>query len=125
MKVWYGYSSEHSMKLVMIGSFKSEQDAVKTASVIKELREELYDKLEAGEIDNSYSKEVYEMLNRMGIYNLSTYDLNQFLFDFGIVQEGNKITLKTDESEVSAFFKLMVENGAKIEMFSTHDYPLK
>ena len=125
MKVWYGFGTEHSMKLVMIGSFKTEQDASKTASVIKELREKLSDKLEAGEIENRYSNEIYEMLSKMGIWNLSTYDLNQFLFDFGIKQDGNKITLRTDESEVSAFFKLMVENGAKVEMFSTHDYPLK
>ncbi|WP_251259298.1 DUF6375 family protein [Klebsiella michiganensis] len=31
--------------------------------------------------------------------------------------------MTTDEAEVSAFVKLFVEAGAKVEIFSAHDYP--
>lgn len=123
MKVWYGFGTEHSMKLVMIGNFKSEQDAIKTESLINELSEKLLDKLEPGIIENRYTDEIRELLFGLEVYNMSTYDLNQFLFDFRIERDGHLITLRTDETEVSAFFKLMIENGAKIEMFSSHDYP--
>jgi len=37
--------------------------------------------------------------------------------------EGDKIILTTEESEVSAFFKLMIIKGAKVEIYSAHDYP--
>ncbi len=35
----------------------------------------------------------------------------------------DKIILTTNESEVSAFFKLMIEKGAKVEIYSANDYP--
>lgn len=31
--------------------------------------------------------------------------------------------LTTDESEVSAFLKVMIQKEAKVEVYSAHDYP--
>ncbi|MEU9397969.1 DUF6375 family protein, partial [Streptomyces sp. NPDC048324] len=36
MKVWYGYGTEHSMNLVMIGRFKDATAADRAHTVIKE-----------------------------------------------------------------------------------------
>jgi hypothetical protein len=48
MRIWYGYGSEHSMNLVMIGRFKSAVDAEKTKEIIDQLTEKLVDKIEVG-----------------------------------------------------------------------------
>lgn len=37
MKVWNGYGSEHSMNLVMVGQFKTIEDAEKTKELIESL----------------------------------------------------------------------------------------
>jgi hypothetical protein len=41
MKVWYGYSSEHSMNLVMIGRFEDAGDAAKAKQIIDLLTEQV------------------------------------------------------------------------------------
>ena len=40
MKIWTGYSSEHSMNLVLIGKFKQAKDAEAVADVINKLGEQ-------------------------------------------------------------------------------------
>ena len=41
MKIWYSYGSEHSMNLVMIGSFKQVADAEEAKRLIDELAEQV------------------------------------------------------------------------------------
>jgi len=37
--------------------------------------------------------------------------------------EGSKMILTTDEVDISAFLKVMLDSGARIEVYSAHDYP--
>ena len=123
MKIWHGYGSEHSMNLVMIGHFKSPKDAKKTQKLISHLTEELEDKIEVGASHVRFSDEVLKLLREVNCNILGPAELEHFLYEFDTQIEGNKIILKTDESEVSAFFKLMITYGAKVEIYSAHDYP--
>jgi hypothetical protein len=123
MKVWRGYGSEHSMNLVMIGQFKSVDDARKTKQTIDQLIEKLADKIEVGRTRNRFEDEVFALLKDANIYTLGSLELEQFLYDVSTRIEEDKLILTTDESEVSAFMKLMIDRGAKIEIFSAHDYP--
>ncbi|MEG4518942.1 DUF6375 family protein [Microcoleus sp. AT8-B1] len=123
MKVWRGYGSEHSMNLVMIGQFKSVDDARKTKQTIDQLTEKLADKIEVGRTRNRFGDEVSALLKDANIYTLGPLELEQFLYDVSTRIEEDKLILTTDESEVSAFMKLMIDRGAKIEIFSAHDYP--
>ena len=123
MKVWRGYGSEHSMNLVMIGQFKSVDDARKTKQTIDQLTEKLADKIEVGRTRNRFEDEVFALLKDANIYTLGPRELEQFLYDVSTRIEEDKLILTTDESEVSAFMKLMIDRGAKIEIFSARDYP--
>ncbi len=123
MKVWRGYGSEHSMNLVMIGKFKDVDDAKKTKKIIDQLTEKLTDKIEVGSTRDRYSDDMLSLLKEVNIYTLRPLELEQFLYETRIKVEGDKLILTTDESEVSAFIKLMIDRGAKIEIFSAHDYP--
>lgn len=123
MKVWRGYGSEHSMNLVMIGQFKSVDDARKTKQTIDQLTEKLADKIEVGNTRDRYNENMLSLLREANIYTLRPLELEQFLYETRTQVEGDKLILTTDESEVSAFIKLMVDGGAKIEIFSAHDYP--
>ena len=124
MKIWHGYGSEHSMKLVMIGHFKSSEDAKKTQMLIEELTEGLKDKVKIGETTDRFPDDVLDLLRKTNCYSLAPYELEHFLYEDTVTQQkDDKIIIKTDESEVSAFFKLMITKGAKVEIYSSHDYP--
>lgn len=111
------------MNLVMIGHFKSPEDAEKTQKLFEQLSEGLRDKIDIGTCRDRFGDDVLELLRETNCYSLSPSELEQFLFDIRTRVEGDKIILTTDESEVSSFFKLMIEKGAKVEIFSAHDHP--
>ena len=123
MKIWQGYGSEHSNNLVMIGHFKTVDDAKETQHLIEQLTEGLKDKIEIGTSYDRFGDDVMDLLRGTNCYSLGPSELEQFLYDTHTQVEGDKIILKTNESDVSAFFKLMITNGAKIEIYSAHDYP--
>lgn len=123
MKIWHGYGSEHSMNLVMIGHFKSTEDSEKTYRLIEQLTEGLRDKIDVGSQRDRFDENVMKLLKKANCYILGPSELEQFLYDIHTQVVGDKIVLTTDESEVSAFFKLMINNGAKVEIYSAHDYP--
>ena len=123
MKIWHGYGSEHSMNLVMIGHFKGTEDAEDTQKLIEQLSERLRDKIDIGTSCNRFDDDVLNLLRELNCYTLGPAELEHFLFDTHTQVKGDKIILTTDESEVSAFFKLMITKGAKVEMYSAHDYP--
>jgi hypothetical protein len=123
MKVWRGYGSEHSMNLVMIGQFKSTEDAEKAKKMIDRLTEKLTDKIEVGSTRDRFGDDVLALLRDANIYSLRPLELEQFLHDTSTRVEKDQLILQTDELEVSAFIKLMIAQGAKISIFSAHDYP--
>ncbi len=123
MKIWNAYGSEHSMNLVMIGHFKSPEDAESTQEIIDNLSSELSGKIDIGANHENYTSEVLDILKDMECYILSPGELEHFLYEVHTKVEDNKIILTTDETDVSAFFKLMMDKGAKVEVYSAHHYP--
>ena len=124
MKVWYGYGSEHSANLVMIGYFKTAQEAEDTYKLFGNLSEGLRDKVDVGgDMSNRFTDEVLKFLQELKCFSLGAHELEQFLYDTDVSIEDEKIIITTEEADVSAFFKLMMMNGAKVELFSAHDYP--
>lgn len=123
MKIWNGYGSEHSMNLVMVGHFKTEDDAEKTQEIIEKLSLELRGKIDIGTNRQNYSSELLDILKDANCYILSPWELEHFLYDVHTRVEGDKIILETDETDVSAFFKLMMDKGAKVEVYSAHYHP--
>lgn len=128
MKVWYGYGSEHSAKLVMVGQFKDISDAGKAKQAIDWLVEQIQTDVEAnlikiGERSERYTTGMMELLIKLSLNSISPIELEQFAYDVDVELQGNKVVLKTDEVDVSAFFKVLIDNGARVEIYSSHDYP--
>ena len=123
MKVWQSYGSEHSMDLVMIGRFKDVNDAEETKEIIDSLFDNLQDKVRIEAPEDRYSDEVLKLLRCKKVTFLAPQELNQFLFDIRVELNGSEIRVTTDEQDVSGIQKIMLNRGAKIEIFSAHDYP--
>ena len=127
MKIWNSYSSEHSMNLVLIGSFVLAKDAENIENLVTKLKkasvhEEYYLSGEPPE-NHRFSKEVLEALRKLHIHSLSPLEIDQFNSDYYLERDGNKITIDTDEIDISAFIKIFVDAGAKVEVYSKHFYP--
>lgn len=129
MKIWNGYGSEHSMNLVLIGKFKKAQDAKKVEEDIKKLSDQAMEdeshSLAFGPDpeDLRFSEDMLSLLHSLKLYTLGPAELGQLVFDHQLSREDDRITVTTDEADVSAFVKLFIEAGAKVEVFSAHDYP--
>ncbi|HKT26569.1 DUF6375 family protein [Dyella sp.] len=128
MKIWNGYGSEHSMNLVLIGRFKRAQDAEKVEKDIDRLsaqasKDDSHAVSFGDPEDQRFSDDMLSLLRSLNLNTLSPSDLGQLVSDHHLTRKGDQITVTTDEAEVSAFVKLFIEAGAKVEVFSAHDYP--
>lgn len=128
MKIWNGYGSEHSMNLVLIGRFKRAQDAEKVEKDIDRLsaqasKDESHSIAFSAPEEQRFSDDMLTLLSSLNLHTLGPADLGQLISDHHLRREGDQITVTTDEAEVSAFVKLFIEAGAKVELFSAHDYP--
>lgn len=127
MKIWNQYGSEHSMNLVMIGSFKQVRDAELAKLLIDELiervRNEPRKEYDSDPKEARFSAPMLHFLSGAHLSTLGAAELEQFAYDVHTDINGNRVILKTDESEVSAFMKVLVEKGARVEVYSAHDYP--
>jgi hypothetical protein len=116
------------MNLVLIGRFKRAQDAEKAEKNIDRLsaqasKDDSYSISFGEPEDQRFSNGMLSLLRSLNLNTLGPADLGQLVSDHHLKREGDQITVTTDEAEVSAFVKLFIEAGAKVEVFSAHDYP--
>jgi hypothetical protein len=125
MKIWKSYGSEHSAKLVMIGRFKDAASAEEAKAIIDQFVEFISERDSGAdeESNDSYPDDVMEFLRRVNTYIISPLELEQFRYDVRVELKGTEIHASTDEYDISGFLKLLVDNGARVEVYSAHDYP--
>lgn len=128
MKVWYGFGTEHSMNLVMIGRFKDAAKAETVNGIINAFKtaveaDQTAGRLKLGEPTATYSDEMLRLLMDLNVPSLAPGELEQFVYDVNVRRDGDSIVITTDEIAVEAFMKLMLLKGARVEVYSAHDYP--
>ena len=128
MKVWYQHGSEHSANLVMIGRFADAMEATRAKEIIDQLTRQVSADHDEGTIvlgspSERYSNEMLSLLGRLNIMSIGSLELEQFLYDVRVEVEGSNLILTTDEIDISAFLKVMLDEGARIEVYSAHNYP--
>ena len=123
MKIWNSYGSEHSANLMMIGRFKDAGSASETMDSIKKLKGYVDDAGDVFERSERYSDDLMKLMQEIGCYDLRPSELDQFRYDISSALNGSEIVITTDETEVSAYLKLLIHKGARIEVYSRHDYP--
>ena len=114
--------------LVMIGRFKDAATAETVNKIIDKFKtaveiDEAAGRLKAGEPTDTYSDEMLRLLTDLNVHSLEPRELEQFLYDVNVRRDGDSIVITTDEIAVEAFLKLMLIKGARVEVYSAHDYP--
>jgi hypothetical protein len=128
VKIWYGYGSEHSMNLVMIGHFKDAVGAAQAKQILDELTEQVRvdsdaGLMEIGQYTDRFTEGALDLLQRVHVHILSADEIEQFGYDFSLKLDDANVVLTTDECDVSAFLKVMVDKGARVEVYSAHRHP--
>lgn len=128
MKIWYQHGSEHSANLVMIGHFENVADATKAKEIIDSLTKQVREEESSGTRTIGHPSERYgdamlDLLGKLNIGSIGPSELDQFVYEVNIKAQGNDLVLTTEELDISAFLKVMFLNGARVEVYSAHDYP--
>lgn len=123
MKIWNGYGTEHSANLVMIGHFQNIANADKAKSAIEEIRRYLNATGESYEGLDHFSDGILSLLIKLKLHTFHPSEIEQFVYDVKVSSDNNRIVVTTDESDISAFLKILLEHDAKVEVYSAHVYP--
>lgn len=128
MKIWNQHGSEHSANLVMIGRFRDEADATKAKEIIDALTNQVAEDQAAGTLtlgspSERYGNAMLDLLGKLNVTTIGPGELEQFAYEVSVELQGNDLVLTTEEFDISAFLKVMFLNGARIEVYSAHDYP--
>ena len=127
MKIWNGYGSEHSANLVMIGRFEEVRDAEKVKELFARLEQQVVQEgrygRDRGPEGDRYSDEMADLLREEQLRTISALELEQLEYDVRVEQRGKEVVITTDEMEVSAFLKALIERGGRVEVYSAHDFP--
>ncbi len=128
MKIWRLFASEHSANLVMIGRFKEVSEATKAKelieSIIAQVRaDENAGLLKIGDTSDRYTDGMRELFQKVDVYTIGPAEVEQFAYDVTVNVRGKEVVLTTDEVDVSAFLKVLVDKGARVEVYSAHGYP--
>ncbi len=128
MKLWNQYGSEHSANLVMIGHFKETTKAIKAKEIIDALSKQVAEDQEKGNLvigspSEHFGEEMLNLMMRLNIGSIGPQELEQFAYDVKVKLDGQDIVLTTEEFDISAFLKVMFDQGARIEIYSAHHHP--
>lgn len=122
MKIWNSYGSEHSANLVMIGHFQTKIDAEEAKSAIDRIAEYLNSSGERYDGSDRFSKEMLDLLIELKLHTFHPAEIDQFVYDVSVKTDDARIVITTDESDISAFLKVLLEHDAKVEVYSAHTH---
>jgi hypothetical protein len=108
MKIWRAYSSEHSARLKIIGTFETITDARQAAALLNRL------------LDPSGSQgsleELLQACREGDLSGFSSFDVSQLRLFRPIYAAGTEIRLENDGTEIQALLKVLIYYGAKVEV---------
>lgn len=128
MKIWHGFGSEHSANLVMIGRFTEAGDAAKAKEIIERITEQVNADEEAGLMNigggtDRFGVNMLRLLGELNVHSISPSELEQFAYNVTVELKDESVMITTDEIDVSAFLKVLIDEGARVEVYSAHNYP--
>lgn len=127
MKIWTGYGSEHSSNLKLIGHFADESAAKAAALVLERLKERVSadidaDTYDVGDDAPDLTDEMSDLIRELNAWSLGPPDVEQFAYDHSVERDGADLILTTEEDAIGGFVKIMLDNDARVEIFSMHTH---
>jgi hypothetical protein len=123
VRIWYSYGSEHSMDLVLIGTFETvsgAEAAVERMEALKALAEAEWSDDDWRRPDERMPDTLTDELSKLKLYEMGRSDVDIYAYEHSIERSGSTVRVWTEESEVQGFLKVLIHLGARVEVFSRH-----
>ncbi len=122
MKTWTGYGSEHSANLVMLGKFKTAEDATSFLAELGKLERLIQEDDSGDEVFRKIPKKIMDEICSERIRfcnNLAPKDLDDFRMDLRKQLSDNQtiVEFRSDETGWAGLIKMMINAGARVEVF--------
>lgn len=113
------------MDLVLIGTFEtvtSAEAAVERMEILKRVAEAEWEDDDWRRPDERMPDAIAEELRRLNLYEMGRTDVDIYAFEHSVERTGATVRVWTEESEVQGFLKVMLNLGARVEVFSRHHW---
>ncbi|WP_327191122.1 DUF6375 family protein [Streptomyces xinghaiensis] len=125
MRIWHSYGSEHSMDLVLVGTFETvsgAEAAMERMEALKTLAEAEWSDDDWRRADERMPRALADELGKLRLYDMGRSDVDIYALDHSVQRTGSTVRVWTEESEVQGFVKVLINLGARIEVFSRHHW---
>jgi Family of unknown function (DUF6375) len=125
MRIWQSYGSEHSMDLVLIGRFETvsgAEQAIELMEALKAIAHREWSEDDWRRQDEVMPATLVSELMKLELYEMGRSDVDVFTMANSIERKGSTVHVCTDEAEVQGFLKVLLYLGARVEVFSRHDW---
>ena len=125
MRIWHSYGSEHSMDLVLVGTFETvtgAEAAVERMEALKSLAEAEWSDDDWRSSDERMPSTLVDELTKLKLYEMDRSDVDIYAFEHSVERNGATVRVWTEESEVQGFLKVLIHLGARVEVFSRHNW---
>ncbi|HEX4863149.1 MAG TPA: DUF6375 family protein [Acidimicrobiales bacterium] len=125
MRIWHSYGSEHSMDLVLVGTFETvsgAEAAIERMEALKALAEAEWSDDDWRRPDERMPNTLADELWKLKLYEMGRSDVDVYACEHWIERNGSTVRIRTEESEVQGFLKVLIHLGARVEVFSRHHW---
>jgi hypothetical protein len=125
VRIWHSYGSEHSMDLVLVGTFETvsgAEAAVERMEALAALAEAEWSDDDWREADERMPHSLADELYKLKLYEMGRSDVDIYAFEHSVERNGTTVRVWTEESEVQGFLKVLLHLGARVEVFSRHNW---
>ena len=123
MKIWTGYGSEHSANLVMLGKFKSQEDATGFLEELEKLKTAVQDEMSNGDVFYDFPKPILDAMVYGRIRFCSDFapkDLDDFVQELShkqLTDDPAVVEFRSDVTGWAGLIKMLLNAGARVEVF--------
>lgn len=113
------------MDLVLIGRFETvsgAEAAMERMEALKVLAEAEWSDDDWRRQDERMTDSLRDELTKLKLYELGRPDVDIYAFEHSIKRDGASVRIWTEESEVQGFLKVLINLGARVEVFSRHNW---
>lgn len=125
MRIWHSYGSEHSMDLVLVGTFETvsgAEAAIERMQALKGLAEAEWSDDSWRRPDERMPDTLVDELSKLKLYEMGRSDVDIYAYEHSVERKGSTVRVWTEESEVQGFLKVLIHLGARVEVFSRHNW---
>jgi hypothetical protein len=125
VRIWHSYGSEHSMDLVLVGTFETvsgAEAAIERMEALKTLAEAAWSDDDWRRPDERMPDTLFNELSKLKLYEMGRSDVDIYALEHSVERKGSTVRVWTEESEVQGFLKVLLHLGARVEVFSRHHW---